>query len=92
MLILSPAHRSKIVDNIKRTVNLHINTLRTERRKTKVLDGRSLRKKFQVLINKGLVGWSTAGGDRTGTSGGNTQRAEQTRTTQSAGNKHGAQQ
>ena len=33
-----------------------------------------------------------AGGDRTGTSGGNTQRAEQTRTTQSAGNKHGAQQ
>ena len=32
------------------------------------------------------------GGDRTGTSGGNTQRAEQTRTTQSAGNKHGAQQ
>ena len=28
----------------------------------------------------------------TGTSGGNTQRAEQTRTTQSAGNKHGAQQ
>ena len=31
-------------------------------------------------------------GDRTGTSGGNTQRAEQTRTTQSAGNKHGAQQ
>ena len=37
-------------------------------------------------------GWSPAGGDRTGTSGGNTQRAEQTRTTQSAGNKHGAQQ
>src|SRR5574341_1440214 len=29
-------------------------------------------------------GWSPAGGDRTGTSGGNTQRAEQTRTTQSA--------
>ena len=29
---------------------------------------------------------------RTVTSGGNTQRAEQTRTTQSAGNKHGAQQ
>ena len=38
------------------------------------------------------VAWSPAGGDRTGTSGGNTQRAEQTRTTQSAGNKHGAQQ
>ena len=38
------------------------------------------------------LGWSPAGGDRTGTSGGNTQRAEQTRTTQSAGNKHGAQQ
>ena len=37
-------------------------------------------------------GWSPAGGARTGTSGGNTQRAEQTRTTQSAGNKHGAQQ
>ena len=37
-------------------------------------------------------GWSPAGRDRTGTSGGNTQRAEQTRTTQSAGNKHGAQQ
>ena len=37
-------------------------------------------------------GWSPAGGDRTGTSGGDTQRAEQTRTTQSAGNKHGAQQ
>ena len=37
-------------------------------------------------------GWAPAGGDRTGTSGGNTQRAEQTRTTQSAGNKHGAQQ
>src|SRR5574337_605453 len=36
-------------------------------------------------------GWSPAGGDRTGTSGGDTQRAEQTRTTQSAGNKHGAQ-
>ena len=33
-----------------------------------------------------------AGGDRTGTSGGDTQKAEQTRTTQSAGNKHGAQQ
>ena len=32
------------------------------------------------------------GNDRTGTSGGDTQRAEQTRTTQSAGNKHGAQQ
>ena len=39
-----------------------------------------------------IEGWSPAGGDRTGTSGGNTQRAEQTRTTQSAGNKHGAQQ
>ena len=35
--------------------------------------------------------WSPAGGNRTGTSGGNTQRAEQTQTTQSAGNKHGAQ-
>ena len=33
-----------------------------------------------------------AGGAGTGTSGGNTQRAEQTRTMQSAGNKHGAQQ
>ena len=39
-----------------------------------------------------VTNMSPAGSDRTGTPGGNTQRAEQTRTTQSAGNKHGAQQ
>ena len=50
------------------------------------------RKGSQVERRVGSWGRSPAGGDRTGTSGGNTQRAEQTRTTQSAGNKHGAQQ
>ena len=50
-----------------------------------------------TLSSRPEAGWivglrSPAGRDRTGTSGGNTQRAEQTRTTQSAGNKHGAQQ
>ena len=49
-------------------------------------------KNFSLRIPWISWGWSPAGGDRTGTSGGNSQRAEQTRTTQSAGNKHGAQQ
>ena len=44
------------------------------------------------LASSALAGGFFTGGAQTGTSGGNTQTAEQTRTTQSAGNKHGAQQ
>ena len=53
---------------------------------------KDLRSLPETVTVEEVMAKAPAGGDRTGTSGGNTQRAEQTRTTQSAGNKHGAQQ
>ena len=60
-------------------------------RNNTILEGK-VSQEICVCLFEGLFKWRKTGGDRTGTSGGDTQRAEQTRTTQSAGNKHGAQQ